>query len=202
MELVPSGDVEIVRADPVLRRQILLVVVAVIAIGGLALEELPASLQVIFRLARESPAAAEQEAQIIMALLLGPMIVGSLFAGIATIRTSVGALRARRFPPPGTRVIRDTPVVGGVTARVVGTAALVLGATLVCASASLTWFGYRAAAELRKGCPRAGRVSRETVAPRPSTSAPQRAAPSSTESERAYSVVSWTPVIVASGRPD
>ncbi len=173
MELVPSGDVEIVRADSVLRRQILLVVVAVIAIGGLALEELPATLQVIFRLARESPAAAEREAQLLMALLLGPMILGSLFAGIATIRTSVGALRTRRFPPPGARVIRDTPVVGGLTARVVGTVALVLGATLVCASASLTWFGYRAAAELRKGCPRAARTSQEAVSPSPSAFGPR-----------------------------
>jgi hypothetical protein len=168
---VPSGEVEVVRADPVLRRQILLVMVAVIAIGGLGLEQLPASLQVIFRLARESPAAAEREAQIMMVLLLGPMILGGFFAGIATIRTSVDALRTRRFPPPGARVFRDTPVIRGLGARIVGTVALVLGATLVCASAGLTWFGYRAAAELRKGCPRAstsGGTGAATVTRQPS----------------------------------
>jgi hypothetical protein len=159
--------VEVVRADPVLRRQVLLAVLAVIAIGGVALEQLPVSLQVIFRLARESPAAAERHAQLLMALLLGPMSLASAFAGVATIRTSVDALRARRFPPPGARVIRDTPVIRGLGARLVGTVALVLGATLVCASAGLTWFGYRAAAELRKGCPRASRVAEAAPPPRP-----------------------------------
>jgi len=152
---VESDTVEIVPADPVLRRRVLLVLLAMVAIGAAAIHYAPAALHEIFRVARESPAEAERRARILMFALIGPMTLGSLIVGIDVVRTALRALETRRFPPPGARVLRDTPVIRGSRARLVAALALVLGVTLVSASATLSWFGYRAAAALRRGCPRA-----------------------------------------------
>jgi hypothetical protein len=171
MRAVEDADATVVRADPVLRRRVLIGCLAIVLIGVAAIDRLPASMHEIFRLARESPAAAERRARLLMLLLLGPMTVFGGVAGGATVSTAVRALRARRFPPPGARVLRDTPIVRGRTARVIASLALVLGVTLVCASGALGWFGWRAAATLRNGCPRAARVATASL-PRGSSVGP------------------------------
>jgi hypothetical protein len=151
---VERDDVDIIRADPLLRRRLLLVLLGVVGVGAAAIQYAPGALHEIFRVARESPAEAERQARILMFVLLGPIALLSLVAGIDVVRTAFRALEARCFPPPGTRVLRDTPVIRGSRARLIGAVALTLGLALVCAAATLSWLGYRVAAELRQGCPR------------------------------------------------
>ena len=67
---------------------------------------------------------------------------------------SLGAkvLRARQFPPPGYRVIRDTPVIGGQAAVLRGRGLKVLAVCLALASALLWLLLWRLAWVLSKVC--------------------------------------------------
>ena len=110
---------EIQRADPVARRRALIAAV-VIAMGGWAaffvLQDWLAGL-------RGSDPARVRRA------LEGAMIWGSWVACLPVAalavwlwRTGVRIARSGRYPPPGAKVIRDTPVVHGNAARLRATA--------------------------------------------------------------------------------
>lgn len=104
---------EIRRADPAVRRQLVLV----LAVGACA----GALLFVVFERYRiplrdwilAEPGASARRAKLVF-LLLAALLLAPLLAFSAYLWSFGGrVLRAREFPPPGLRVIRDTPVLTG-----------------------------------------------------------------------------------------
>src|SRR2546425_8413563 len=89
-----------------------------------------------------------------MLTFAAPFTLIAWLVGAVAIRLSMKTLRVRRFPPPGMRVVRDTPVLRGGAARLIGVGGLVLGAALLTTGTTLSFLAYRIGAVLRDGCPR------------------------------------------------
>ena len=108
---------EIQRADAGLRIRFLLVMTLVAAAAARGLVYLDGYLSELQTLAEKArPTAAEKTltaARIVFALLAA----GGVALGIYLGHISWRALRAGRFPPPGTRVLSDTVVRQGAAAR-------------------------------------------------------------------------------------
>lgn len=132
---------EMRKADPAARRTAVLTVVLGAVVGGSLIlvrnryagwlrdwigsepSEAPRRLRLVFLLAAT--------------LLSAPLLV------FAVHLWSIGArvLRAQEFPPPGYRVIRDTPVIGGRSAVLRGRAFLILAIALGVTSV-LLWLQF------------------------------------------------------------
>lgn len=146
---------EIVKADPVLRRQMLLVLLLILAIGLFAFEWVPAELATILAIARESPGEARARTVLLLGALIAPAVLLGMVAGVDTIRRAVSTFRTDRFPPPGMRVLRDTPVLRGRRARTLAVVMVTLGAMLIVCCTVLPVLGYRLGVAVERGCPRA-----------------------------------------------
>ena len=150
-----SVEREIVKADPGLRRQMLLVLLLIVAIGLFALEWVPKEMATILAIARESPAEARARTVLLLGALVAPPVLLGMVAGVDTIRRSVSTFRTDRFPPPGMRVLRDTPVLRGRSARGLAIVMATLGALLIACCTALPVLGYRLGVAVQRGCPRA-----------------------------------------------
>ncbi len=104
------------KADPVLRRRMVLFVASAAVVGALLISLLERYRDPLRYWILADPELSAQRLNIIIILLavlfLAPLI------GFAAYLWSLGGriLRAREFPPPGLRVIRDTRVVTGEAA--------------------------------------------------------------------------------------
>jgi hypothetical protein len=121
---------DVVPADPALRRRALFVAVGAIVPGGFLAWKLERWL---LASAPGDPGAAR------MALWLATGVASALTfaAAVYVAWIALRILRARRFPPPGMRVMRDTPVRIGGAARVLGWAGLACAAVILAAAAVL-----------------------------------------------------------------
>lgn len=104
---------DIRKADPTARRKVALVLVVGTCVGALLIVaferyRIPLSDWVL-----ADPGASAQRARLIF-LLLAVLLLAPLLA-FAAYLWSLGerVVRAREFPPPGLRLIRDTPVITG-----------------------------------------------------------------------------------------
>lgn len=131
---------EIQPADPRLRRRAIATVLATIAVAMIAYLMLA---QRIDQLSSLPPA----QARATLAHILGwsTLAVSILVATLGAYVWQLGKKirHARRFPPPGTGVIRDTVVLTGEQARQRGRIAQFLGATLVVLSFALVLTMWR-----------------------------------------------------------
>lgn len=152
---IASPEREIVKADPALRRQMILVLLLIFAIGLFALEWLPGELASILAIARESPKEARARTVLLLGALIAPAVLLGMVAGVDTIRRSVSTFRTGRFPPPGMRVLRDTPVLRGRGARGLAVFMATLGVLLIVCCTVLPVLGYRLGVAMQRGCPRA-----------------------------------------------
>lgn len=112
-----SQPPKLIPADPTMRRLTLLAILVITAIGAVGLVYTNAFLDRVKDLAGENPDAAAQLAARTFKLLtvfmaIVPIIVG-LYLGFVAIR----AWHHEEFPPPGTRVLRDTVVTVGPRSR-------------------------------------------------------------------------------------
>jgi len=144
---------EIEHADPALRRKALVVAFGIVVALLVAVLSARGFLGSLSTLSQASPA----EAVLWFAAFVVPILALTVMVGVDAVRRSLATFRESRFPPRGMRVIRDTPVIQGRTARVVGVLGCVLGATLLVAVLLLGWTSYRIGAVLWYGCPRATR---------------------------------------------
>jgi len=155
MPAATTETVEVVPADPRLRRILLLTLLAVSVFALAAAWWVPPAFRALLALARESPGQARARGVAVMLLLVSPFTLLGLVAGVDTLRRSVRTVRAERFPPPGARVVRTTRVVRGGPARALGTFTFAIGGLLVILSTILPWFAYRAGVAFERGCARA-----------------------------------------------
>lgn len=122
---------EIQPADPAARR---LALIIVIVIGGLGLVPIiwaQATLDTISELRRTDPMEATRMMLAVSRLLGAGVAVVCFATAIWLAWLSAGIRRAERFPLPGARVVRDTPVLTGAAARRQSRIALVFSLALL-----------------------------------------------------------------------
>ena len=131
---------EIQHADPVARRRVLIAVLVIVVLGSIGWAALQAWLDGL----RSLPAA---EAQRSLATAL-QLLVAHLGLGVAGLAIYILFLasrtrRALRYPPPGSSVVRDTPVVVGDRARVRATLLRIVGCAMIGLAALLVFVAHR-----------------------------------------------------------
>lgn len=136
---------ELRKADPEARRQALLIVVAGALVGVLCLLAIERYRDPLLDWISAEPAASAQRFRRVLlaaaALLTLPLL------GIAAYLWALGRRieAAAAFPPPGMRVIRDTPVVSGASAVSRGRWLKRLALICVIAALALGWMLWRLA---------------------------------------------------------
>lgn len=108
--------ISIHRTDSVFRRQIVLVLVVGALVGALLIVAFEQYQIPLRNWILSDPEALAQRVKVAF-LLLAAFLMAPLLA-LAVYLWSLGGrvLRAREFPPPGLRVIHDTPVITGEAA--------------------------------------------------------------------------------------
>lgn len=108
---------EILKADPAARRKALwLVVIAALAAAGL-LWYLQTAEQQLKVLTETDPALAMVRVLLALRILAVALVLSMLGFAAYLFRLGRRIQRAQRSPPPGMRVIRDTPVITGSGAQ-------------------------------------------------------------------------------------
>lgn len=119
-------------ADAGARRiTIILLLVAVVVCGGVywLVQD---QLREISELAAtgETQLAGEELLKVLQLTLVGLTVSGLLLGGYV-VQSSLQILRSQRFPAPGVRVVRDTPIRRGRDAQRLGTLGVFLGGATV-----------------------------------------------------------------------
>ena len=143
--------IEVQRADAAARRHALVVVVLGALTGALLLVGFER-----YRIPLRDWVLSESEKsahRVKLVFLVSGGLLSTPLVAFAVYLWSLGArvLRARQFPPPGYRVIRDTPIVGGPAAMSRGRGLKILALCLGLASAILWLLLWRLASLLRAG---------------------------------------------------
>jgi hypothetical protein len=143
----PAPD--IIRADPRLRRLALLMVLGTAVLGGAAIEWLLPWANATVEEAVRGGMPRSVVCKSTLGVLSGFALMVAAF-GVHTARVGRRVALAAEFPLPGTRVIRDTPVLRGRTAVLLGRSQTFLGnALVVLAAALLALTAYGLAALMR-----------------------------------------------------
>ena len=132
---------EIQKADPAARRQVVLMIVFATATGALLIAGFEHFREPFQEWLSSEPAETARRAE--LAIYVSAFILSAPVIAFAIYFWLLGArvLRARQFPPPGFRVIRDTPVVGGRGAVIRGHVIQILAVCLG-VSAALVWLFF------------------------------------------------------------
>jgi len=134
---------EIQKADPAARRQAVLVIIIGAAVGALLIAGFEHFREPLLKWLSSEPAEtlrrAKLAAYVSAFVLTVPVIAFAIYLWLLGVKV----LRAQRYPPPGLRVIRDTPVIGGrdavIRGRVIQVLAVCLGVSAVLLCLSLWW---------------------------------------------------------------
>jgi hypothetical protein len=108
---------KIIRADRALRRLTLIGVVVVLLAGVIAFVSTESFLHDMKALARESPSQAAARVGLVLKLVAIGAAVIPIAVGAYLTRVAMLTWRSSEFPPPGTRVLRNTTVTTGPTSR-------------------------------------------------------------------------------------
>ena len=129
---------EVRRADPGARRQAVLLVMLGALVGTLLIIGFERYRTPLRDWLLSEPGELVHRVKLVFLLsatvLTAPLVALAIYLWLLGARV----LRARQFPPPAYRVIRDTPVIGGQAAVLRGRVFKVLGLCLALAS-SLLW---------------------------------------------------------------
>jgi hypothetical protein len=112
----PAGR-KIIRADRALRRLTLIGVVVLLLAGVIAIVYTESFLHDMKALARESASLAAARVGLVLKLIAIGAAVIPIAVGTYLTRIAVLTWRSSEFPPPGTRVLRDTTVTTGPRSR-------------------------------------------------------------------------------------
>lgn len=113
----PSAGMQVERADPRTRRWALAFVALGAAAGLLAFSVVESRLPAIQAWITEDPAQAALRLRLIASGLAAAVAIPTLLFAAYFWRLGGRVVRSNRFPPPGMRVIHDTIVWHGTSAR-------------------------------------------------------------------------------------
>lgn len=137
---------EVIRADKSARWGTLLLLVAMSAIGVLVIWILGRHMEAILRLAETDWAAAADQTLRVTGIVAWLGGLGFVAAGVRLWLLGRQIRLAGQFPPPGLKVIRDTPLRTGRRAMAVAWAAQVTAAACIAMGTVGMWLLYRMAA--------------------------------------------------------
>ncbi|NOT54992.1 MAG: hypothetical protein HOP18_10335 [Deltaproteobacteria bacterium] len=137
----PSGT--ILKADPRLQRVAWVTVTVLIGCGAFGILFLREFLAHIEALTAHAPEERIQQLITLLKILL--VIKGISFIGFGTFsaQRALRTIHTDQFPPPGTRVIRDTLVVTGRAAQRHGKGLLVLSVVVITSGIVVPIFTWR-----------------------------------------------------------
>ena len=146
-----ADTVEIRKADPAARRQALLLIVLAAAVGGLLIAGFEHIREPFREWLASEPAETARRAKLALYaaafILCVPLVAFAIYLWLLGARV----LRAQQFPPPGFRVIRDTPVVEGHGATTRGHVIQILAVCLGIGGALLWMFFWWLARTIGEG---------------------------------------------------
>jgi hypothetical protein len=128
------------KADPAVRRQAILLVVFIAAAGGLLIAGFEHFREPFHEWLTSEPAETARRAKLAMRVSVFVLTVPVIVFAIYLWRLGARVLRARQFPPPGFRVLRDMPVVEGHGATTRGHVIQILAVCLGIGAALLWMF--------------------------------------------------------------
>jgi hypothetical protein len=142
---------DIQKADPAARRQAVLLVIFGTAVGALLIAGFEHFREPFREWLLSEPAETARRAK--LAMYVSAFVVSAPMIAFAIYLWLLGArvLRAQQFPPPGFRVIRDTPVVGGRGAVTRGYVIQILAVCLGMSAALLWMFFWWLARTISEG---------------------------------------------------
>jgi hypothetical protein len=132
----------VVHADPKLRRNVAVVLLALLLVGGIGLYWLDALRTSMEEWARNDPEGAIGRLKVTMQVLFVMMGVIPVTAGALLMHIARRVLKNRRYPPPDMRVVVDTAVIRGERARRVALVGVVLSTLLIVAGALVPVLGW------------------------------------------------------------
>ena len=146
----PAADGEIIHADPRARAITLAVSLAILVLGAVLLWWLGAYQKELLDLVkRNQPAAVAKALRLAdTAACLGGL--GLVAAGVWFARLARRIGRSGRFPPPGMKVIRDTPLRTGAKARAMARVAVAVAVVLLLAGTLGMWMFHELVHSLLK----------------------------------------------------
>ena len=126
-----AADRKIIRADRTLKTVTLIAVALALLIGVIAFGYTGSFLRDMKALAQESPSQAAARVGLVLKVLTIGAAVVPVAVGAYLTRVAALTWRSSEFPPPGTRVLRDTTVTTGPTSRRWALFALLMAVILV-----------------------------------------------------------------------
>jgi len=142
---------QFVAADRRLRRAVVVAAVVLVAAGVAGMWMLGSSLRGIEKLEGDRLQAAVDRAVRVTAIVAWVGGLSFVGCGLWLFRLGHRINRFDRYPPPGTRVIRDTRVRSGAAARTVANAMLLASLLSTAAGTFGMWYLYRLAVEALRG---------------------------------------------------
>lgn len=133
----PEG--EVLRADRTLRNRLLLFLVVFSAAGAAIVFFLERHLETIVASSEDNPEAAVRQVFQLLRVSTAVGGIGLIVFGTYFARFSLRVLSSGSFPPPGTKVVRDTQIQRGSAARVRGWSGVALAALLVILGLAVPW---------------------------------------------------------------
>ena len=133
----------VIPADPWLRRVALVAWIAIGVVGALGVWYVTSVIERAEALATHDARGAFLEVQRVTI----PMMIGFALAGVGVgvylLLTAVRVVRSGRFPPPGARVLRPTPIRSGPAAQRLGILLVILAVLITGASVAVPVFMRR-----------------------------------------------------------
>ena len=155
----------VIPADPALRRIAVAGWAIIAVLGGVVLWYVTRTLDHARAMAVYDPRGAFMEVQRVVI----PAVIVGVIAGVALsaycLVTGMRILRAGRFPAPGARVLRATPIRRGAVAQRAGVAMMVIAVTMLALSVGLPFFLRRAMQAVESTDVRFRAVPPDTEAP-------------------------------------
>lgn len=102
--------------DPKARQWVIIFLVVMFGLGLLLHLGINAYFENLQDLAAESPASAIQKVMFVLSGVLVAWLLGALAISIYLHRFARRVFSSQQFPPPGTRVIKETPIIRGQAA--------------------------------------------------------------------------------------
>jgi hypothetical protein len=135
---------EVQKADPDARRRAILLIVFAAALGGLLIAGFEHYRGSFREWLTADPAGTARRARLVLSLSVLALSAPAIAFAVYFWQLGRKVLLAQQFPPPGYRVIRDTPVVRGAAAmtrgHVIQVVAVCLGVSAGILCLFIWWF--------------------------------------------------------------
>ena len=134
---------EIIKADQISKKRFVWTMAISVIIVAVVLHFMKSHLQFLQKLYQDHPEQAQKEVFILFGFFLVAGVIIQALAGFYFIHFSQKIIKADQFPPPGTVVLKDTPVLKGPPAKRRAMVILGVGLLMVAFAILLEYYGCK-----------------------------------------------------------